>query len=310
MKSVFLFLILLIPCFVFCQNPTPTPIVLGTPSLLQKPVSPEMSVENQIQKEILQKRLSSSQGSGNIYGKVSKSSLELVRVDEDLVVKYKEFLKQKKTGLVRLLNTADCVNNSKVVDVSESCTSSILPGSGASFSFRVRNYRMPDLADITLKGNIISSDGGWQHTIFVEVGEIGLDTISLQTRGLQYLNNIQPAHDYKSARKMDTNLSNSVMRDGFIYTNRALVRENGVYIIRSVAYNGKLLKFIGGQALNVLAFDKRKDVIVAFKVVKIDADGSVTILWKQLAEKNSPKIEIESDQKVKVSEKNYTAKKQ
>jgi hypothetical protein len=50
---------------------------------------------------------------------------------------------------------------------------------------------------------------------------------------------------------------------------------------------------VRGISYNELDFDKRRDVIVAFRVVRMDPDGSISILWKQLADGESPKLNQE-----------------
>jgi hypothetical protein len=68
------------------------------------------------------------------------------------------------------------------------------------------------------------------------------------------------------------------------------VADNTTYALRSIAYQGTIMRSIQTLTYNELDVDKRRDVIVVFRVVKRDADGSVTILWKELSNKNAPKL--------------------
>ena len=41
----------------------------------------------------------------------------------------------------------------------------------------------------------------------------------------------------------------------------------------------------------------RFDNVIAFRIVRIDGDNSISILWKQLAEKKSPELKFAKDEK-------------
>ena len=42
-----------------------------------------------------------------------------------------------------------------------------------------------------------------------------------------------------------------------------------------------------------LSMDKRSDAVVAFKVVEIDGQGGVTLVWKLLSSKDAPKLKFQ-----------------
>nr|MBA3334881.1 hypothetical protein [Acidobacteriota bacterium] len=92
---------------------------------------------------------------------------------------------------------------------------------------------------------------------------------------------------------IDRQLSEGVFSDGFQYRRGFYAVENTTYVLRSIAYDGKYFRAVEGVAYNEFAFDKRRDVTVAFRIVRKDSDGSVTILWKEILRKNSPKIKYQ-----------------
>jgi hypothetical protein len=61
------------------------------------------------------------------------------------------------------------------------------------------------------------------------------------------------------------------MIEGTTYGERLRMGLNTTYLVRSVDYN-------------------TSDVLVAFRVVRIDTDGSATILWKLLKKYPAPKL--------------------
>ncbi len=141
----------------------------------------------------------------------------------------------------------------------------------------------------------------------MSLGDLNLETITLETKGIKYISDFQPALDLIKAKELDYVLANTIEKDGFKYKNQILIKTNDVYILRSIAYQGRIIRFLNGFPYNEFDYDKRKDIIVAFKVVRIDDDGSVTILWKQLSSKDSPKIDIETQPKIQSKDNKYVA---
>ena len=77
--------------------------------------------------------------------------------------------------------------------------------------------------------------------------------------------------------------------------------------MRSIAYKGSYYRAIDGFLYDELDFDKRKDVTVAFRIIRRDEE-SVTIIWKQLAEKDSPKVKRKDKEDSDVKENKFLAK--
>lgn len=290
------------PAPVPARTPAPTPQPIATPVYSQRGmVTAEQRILLEEQQKREEQRKIARQMIENLYRKPSKKELLVVAVNSSLLEKYAVFLKQENTGIIKLLNNK-CDENSKVISASENCLNNTMPGAGAAYSFRQENYRTSNLADIKLVDNLFSISGKWIHGLFVEIGDISLDKVSLETAGNQYLINFQPALEYESAKEIDFNLVKGIKKDGFIYSRAVAINENTTYLLRSIAYRGEVVKSVQGFVYNELDYDKRKDIIIAFRVVQRDLDGSVTILWKRLLIKDSPKIQFPSklpDSKIK-----------
>lgn len=224
-----------------------------------------------------------------LYRKPTEKELAVLLPDERDAQKFAAFLRQPHTGLVRLAADKGCADNSKIVVATADCLAFAMPGAGSSYSFRTRNYRIPHLADITFTENSFQATGVRLHGIFVNIGDVPLEQVNLQTKGMDFLTDFAPEADFQKAREIDKQLSVGIEKNGFLYRRALRALDDTTYVLRSVAYRGQYLRAVSGVTYNELDFDKRGDVIVAFRIVSRDKDGAVTILWKQLAKQVSPK---------------------
>ena len=83
-------------------------------------------------------------------------------------------------------------------------------------------------------------------------------------------------------------LQSAVEKDGYYYAKELRAVEQMTYVIRSVAYRGNVYRLVGGFVYDELDFDKRLDITVAFRIIRKHDDGSITIIWKEIARKPSP----------------------
>jgi hypothetical protein len=228
-----------------------------------------------------------------LYRKPSDKELKAVAPRPELYEKYAEFLRRPNTGLTKLIDDKGCAKSTKVVSATENCLKYSMPGGGSSFSFRTENYRIPRLSDITFTEKSFQAMGVLLHGIFVNLGNVPLEEVTLQSKGLKYLVDFQPEPDFKKSKEIDSQLIRGVRRDGFLYRRGLFMVDDTTFALRSIAYGGKNFRAIRGITYNEFEFDKREDVIVVFRIVEKDAEGNVTILWRELQEKDSPKMKIE-----------------
>jgi len=119
---------------------------------------------------------------------------------------------------------------------------------------------------------------------------VPLNEVSLQTAGLKYMIDLKPSPGFKEANTVNESLIKGIKQNGFLYTRSLPVIENNTYALRSIAYRGRVMTSIKGVPYNELDFDRRRDIVVVFRIVQKDADGSISILWNQLSDKEAPKI--------------------
>lgn len=223
-----------------------------------------------------------------LYRNPTKKELDLVTVDPDYLSRYKLFLEKENSGIIRLLPNSECLVTTK--ELSDDAICNTIPGRGSAYSFRINNYRIERLADLIYTDDSFQASGVLLHGIFVNIGDTPLESVSLETKGLNELLNFKAETDYKKASLIDQSLTQGIQKNGFIYRRGLRAIENTTYILRSIAYKGEYINTINDVSYNELDFDKRFDIVVAFRVIEKVKDGSVILLWKELDRKKSPKI--------------------
>jgi hypothetical protein len=135
---------------VFCvqlvdgQSTRPTPSPRRTPSRAddqRNNVSPPNALEmldpSQIRLNIALLKASS------LYRKPTTAELNEIKPDERYFEKYREFLKQKNTGILRFVRDLGCSEDSSLVLVSDECIRHVFPGAGSAF---ISDPKLPYLA--------------------------------------------------------------------------------------------------------------------------------------------------------------------
>lgn len=198
--------------------------------------------------------------------------------------KFATFLRQPRTGLVRLLQSGECEDDARVVQAVGPCLDAIspVPGGGTFYSFASRSHQLRQLADLWLKGHLFRAGfAGSVLGVLTILGDVPLESVRPESPGANYLSTLTSPSSLSEARNQYRQNTTGFRMMGHQYGMTAPVRQNTTYILRSTTY-----KF--GDDL-----DKRRkldDVLIAFRVVGTTADGSVTLLWRELRRQKTPKI--------------------
>ena len=131
----------------------------------------------------------------------------------------------------------------------------------------------------------------------VELGDVSLDDVSLESDGLDFLRNFVPETSSKEAQKQFSQMARGVRINNFLYRKALPANENSTYALRVIAYKGGIFQTFRGFRYNILEGDKRIDLTLAFRVIRKDADGSVTLLWKELERGEAPRINFPKKKK-------------
>lgn len=225
-----------------------------------------------------------------LYRKLTAEEMALLAPGADKLSANEAFLKQKNTGLIKLILDRDCAENLNVVKATAECAKYAMPGAGSAYSFRKEMHRLVRLADLNFRRNTFQALGTLTHGIMTSLGDVPVGSIDLNSPDVKFIVDFKPAKDINTAAKIAGDLTKGIKDGGKIYASVLPVKENSTYLLRSIAYRGEAVKVAGSIVYNELDFDDRRDVIIAFRVIEFVPNESVVILWKELQNKKSPKI--------------------
>lgn len=220
--------------------------------------------------------------------KPNKEQKRQLQPKADDLAKYARFLEQENSGIFRLLPDLGCQDNALVVKADETCLNAIPESS--FYSFREHEHTSDLLADIRIKNNHLVTDGLLSQGILVNLGDVELEKTSINSKGFQFINAYNPSDFSREAARQSFEILKGISSDGYHYRKILPAVENNTYALRVIAYRGSLYKSYRGFLFDLLAGDKRIDITVAFRVVRKETDGSLTLLWKELQRKESPKL--------------------
>ncbi|HVE58323.1 MAG TPA: hypothetical protein VNB22_15940 [Pyrinomonadaceae bacterium] len=202
--------------------------------------------------------------------------------------KYEQFLEQPHTGIFRLMPDIGCTENINVIKADAVCLSFIPESS--YYSFREKEHTIELLSDIRLKNGVFISDGILSQSILVHLGEIALEEIAPASEGLAFLTEFSPSAQGVEAQNQYTQMMRGVKVGKYEYKKAVPMIENATYALRVVAYKGNVFRTFRGYWFDLIEGDKRIDLTIAFRVIRKEQDGAVTLLWKEIGRKDSPRL--------------------
>jgi len=192
---------------------------------------------------------------------------------EEDQARYAEFLRQPDTGLIRLLPRDKF--ESEVYKANKKGIT--LRGGGAYYSFARLTHEYGYGSDIELQGGYLSTGfAGANYGMLTSLGDTPLELVSLATPAAQVLFEHVPPAEEPKARIEQRKWSAGEKVDGASYVDRLPLTANTTYLVRSIDYD-------------------TSDVLVAFRVVRVDTDESAVILWKLLKRYPKPTLARNQD---------------
>ena len=191
----------------------------------------------------------------------------LAPAEEDQAT-YKEFLAQPDTGLIRLLPRE--LYESEVYKKNRKTLT--IRGGGAYFSFARLTHEYGYGSDLELQSGYLSVGfAGADYGMMIDLGDVPLDEMSTDYPRVLSLLNYAAARDEPQARVEQRQVQLGRILDGATYKSRLPVNAGSTLLLRSINYGDS-------------------DVLVAFRVVRKDTDGSVIIAWKLLRKFPKPEL--------------------
>jgi hypothetical protein len=201
-----------------------------------------------------------------------KEKLFLSPSSKDLAA-FAEFLKQPNTGLARILPRGLYEDRLTI------------RGGGAYYSFtrltheygygsdielqpvRTNDFVAPPIAEYNFQVGFAGANYGF----IVTLGDVPIEKVTLDHDGVKFLVDYDPPSAEPQARSESRRAREGVGKNGYSYKNVVPAVANYTYALRSIDYN-------------------TSDVLVAFRVVRKEIDGSVVILWKRLKQFSRPDL--------------------
>jgi hypothetical protein len=114
-----------------------------------------------------------------------------------------------------------------------------------------------------INGRFITGFTGEALGVLVALGDVPLETVTPESFGVTGLTNITPPADYFEAASLSRRNRAGFDLARFRYGRSLPVSENMTYALRSTS-------------------NRRADVLVAFRVVRVEENGSLTLIWRKL----------------------------
>lgn len=206
------------------------------------------------------------------------------------LARYAGFLEQSRTGIFRLMPDVGCAENVNIIRADATCLNYVPESS--YYSFREKEHTIEMLADIRLKNGYLISDGILSQGIMVSLGDVELEKLSPAAEGLDFLTNFAPHTQGTEAQKQYMEMMRGVKVGKYEYKKALPSVENTTYALRVVAYRGNVFRSFRGYRFDLLDGDKRIDLTLAFRIIRKDADGSLTLLWKEIERRAAPRLEF------------------
>ncbi|HEX8921710.1 MAG TPA: hypothetical protein VF766_09545 [Pyrinomonadaceae bacterium] len=174
---------------------------------------------------------------------------------------FASFLQQSGTGIIRLLprEKFDGILQTR--------------GGGAYYSFTRLTHEYGYGSDIELQqGNLSVGFAGADFGLLTMLGDVSLDDLTLEHPTVEYLSNFKTPTKENEARTQKRQLDSGVTVNEVSYKRHLPALVDKTYVLRSINY---------GEG----------DILVAFRVVRRETDGSLVILWKTLKKYPVPSLE-------------------
>lgn len=207
-------------------------------------------------RQALEKKINS------LMKKLRDKERQFLQPSEEDLAAFAGFLRQPDTGLARLMPREKYEGKL------------ITRGGGAYFSFTRLEHEYGSGSDISLEQNRLSVGfAGANFGFMARLGNVTLESVTTEHAGVKYLAEFaSPSKEPEAREQQRRGWRPGFDVDGFNYAREVEPSVNTTYVLRSVDYGNS-------------------DVLVAFRIVRQENDGSLILLWKILNRFPVPRLE-------------------
>jgi hypothetical protein len=181
------------------------------------------------------------------------------------------FLEQEGTGLFKIIPNGKATIISVSTGKAQTARLPLL-GGGAYYSFSKRCHDMDEWADIFLQEGLLKVGiTGESLSLMTILSDIALNDVTLETPGIDYLKTFIPPIEYSKALTQYQKSATGFTANHLLHKSTLPASVNATYVLRSIKY-------------------RRADILLAFRILRQDEDGSLHILWKLLHKYPTPKL--------------------
>jgi hypothetical protein len=192
---------------------------------------------------------------------IKEKEKELLSPSKEDKLAFANFLSQPDTGLIRLMP------REKYKD------KLLIREGGAYYSFTRLVHEYGYGSDISLEqGRLGVGFAGADFGFITMFGDVPLEEVTLAHPAVEFLANFKTPTTEPQAREHQRSSGDGLAAQGYTYGRYTDARVNRTYALRSITYRGS-------------------DVLVAFRIVRQDSDGSLIIAWKMLKDFPTPILE-------------------
>ncbi|HEV2835929.1 MAG TPA: hypothetical protein VGW58_11460, partial [Pyrinomonadaceae bacterium] len=183
-----------------------------------------------------------------------------------------DFLRTPNTGLIRLLPRETYDDNA-----TKDRKRIVTRGGGAYYSFTRLTHEYGYGSDIELSQDYFSTGfAGLDYGLLTSLGDVPLESVSLETSAANIFAGYNPPSEEPKIRLEQRRFQMGADVQGISASRRLPMKLNSTYVLRSMNY-------------------RESDVLVAFRVVRIDSDKSAIVLWKLLKKFPAPQVARNND---------------
>lgn len=217
--------------------------------------------------------LAQSESRDNLLKQIEAKHLELQQIEKEFLAPssedfeaYAKFLGQPETGLTRLL-PREIYDSAKHPEKKMT-----IEGGGSYFSFTRLTHEYGWGTQIGLEqGQLKTSFAGADYGMIADLGELAWEAWDGEHPAVKFLAAYEAVAHEPQARSEYQRFGAGVNIEGINYKTHLKAVVNNSYVLRGIHYGDS-------------------DVLVMFRVVRKDTDGSLIIAWKLL--KKFPKPEL------------------